>query len=299
MGLKPLIQSLLRQNYHITHPYHRLRLRLGSLRSQDKIVIYQMSKVGSTTIWKSLEALNLDIPIYHVHTLRHEQISRAIERDKTNFPKLRFMYPETIHSEYLRSQLDQKNIINPWSVITLVRDPVAKILSSFFQNLERELLLGLDYRKRINAEGETKVLQEVIERFYQEQVGNSRRKHPFEWFNFELKESLNFDIFAAPSLSKRNYYVYNSRLARILVLKLESLNDSYQSAFQEFLGLQNFNLVQANVGLQKRYKSLYKSFLRHVNLPVDYLDKIYQTELVRHFYSQSEIEQFYQRWTRY
>ncbi|MEQ8466007.1 putative capsular polysaccharide synthesis family protein [Coleofasciculus sp. E1-EBD-02] len=298
MALKPLIQSSLRQDYRITHPYHRLRLWLEGLRSKDKIVIYQMSKVGSTTIWKSLESLNLDIPIYHVHTLRHEQISRAIERDKANFPKLRFMYPETIHSEYLRSQLDQKNIMHPWSVITLVRDPVAKILSSFFQNLEREFILGLDYRKKIKVEGDTKVLQEVIERFYQEKVDNSRRKHPFEWFNFELKDNLDFDIFAAPSIAGSNYYIYNTKLARILLLKLESLNDSYQSAFQEFLGLQNANLVQANVGLQKRYKSLYKSFLRNVDLPVDYLDEIYQTELVRHFYSESEIEQFYQRWTR-
>ncbi|MEQ9483351.1 putative capsular polysaccharide synthesis family protein [Coleofasciculus sp. F4-SAH-05] len=298
MALKPLIQSSLRQDYRITHPYHRLRLWLEGLRSKDKIVIYQMSKVGSTTIWKSLESLNLDIPIYHVHTLRHEQISRAIERDKANFPKLRFMYPETIHSEYLRSQLDQKNIMHPWSVITLVRDPVAKILSSFFQNLEREFLLGLDYRKKIKVEGDTKVLPEVIERFYQEKVDNSRRKHPFEWFNFELKDNLDFDIFAAPSIAGSNYYIYNTKLARILLLKLESLNDSYQSAFQEFLGLQNANLVQANVGLQKRYKSLYKSFLRNVDLPVDYLDEIYQTELVRHFYSESEIEQFYQRWTR-
>ncbi|MEQ9356483.1 putative capsular polysaccharide synthesis family protein [Coleofasciculus chthonoplastes] len=298
MALKPLIQSSLRQDYRITHPYHRLRLWLEGLRSKDKIVIYQMSKVGSTTIWKSLESLNLDIPIYHVHTLRHEQISRAIERDKANFPKLRFMYPETIHSEYLRSQLDQKNIMHPWSVITLVRDPVAKILSSFFQNLEREFLLGLDYRKKIKVEGDTKVLQEVIERFYQEKVDNSRRKHPFEWFNFELKDNLDFDIFAEPSIAGSNYYIYNTKLARILLLNLESLNDSYQSAFQEFLGLQNANLVQANVGLQKRYKSLYKSFLRNVDLPVDYLDEIYQTELVRHFYSESEIEQFYQRWTR-
>jgi len=297
MGLKPLIQSSLRQDYRVTHPYHRLRLWLEGLRSKDKIVIYQMSKVGSTTIWKSLESLNLDIPIYHVHTLRHEQISRAIERDKANFPKLRFMYPETIHSEYLRSQLDRNNIVNPWSVITLVRDPVAKLLSSFFQNLEREFLLGLDYRKKIKAEGDKKVLQEVIERFYQEYVDNPSRTHPFEWFNFELRESLNVDLFAEHPLSGRTYYIYNTRLARILLLKLESLNDSYQSAFQDFLGLKNVNLVQANVGLQKRYKSLYKNFIKEVNLPVDYLDKIYQTELVRHFYSESEIEQFYQRWT--
>lgn len=296
MKLKPLVQPLLRQDYRITHSYHRLRLWQQGLRSNDKIVIYQMGKVGSTTIWNSLESLNLGLPIYHVHTLKHEHISRAIEKDKNNFPKLRFVHLETIQSEYLRSQLDQKNIIKPWNVITLVRDPVAQLLSVFFQKLEVEIPLGLDYRKKIKAEGDTKVVQEVIERFYAGFVNNPKLHHPFEWFNLELKENLKFDIFAAPAFSGRNYYIYNTELAKVLVLKLESLDDSYQSAFREFLGIQNFKLIQSNVGVQKRYKNLYKTFQKNVNLPISYLDKLYQTELVKHFYSESEVEQFYQRW---
>jgi hypothetical protein len=93
------------------------------------------------------------------------------------------------------------------SIRSLVRDPVAKILSSFFQNLEREFLLGLDYRKKIKAEGDKKVLQEVIEKFHQEYVDNPSRTHPFEWFNFELRESLNFDLFAEHPLSGRAGFV--------------------------------------------------------------------------------------------
>ncbi|MFP5272239.1 putative capsular polysaccharide synthesis family protein [Coleofasciculus sp.] len=294
-----VLNSLIKENYRIKHPYYRLRLWLEGLHSKDKIVIYQMGKVGSTTIWKSLQSLNLNIPIYHIHSLNHERIRKAIETDQANYRKLHFMYPETLHSEYLRSQLDRKNIVNPWSVITLVRDPIAKILSGFFQKLEGELLLGFDYRKKIKAEGDTKIVQEIIEGFYKERVENPSRIHPFEWFNFELKDHLNVDLFAASTLAGRNYYIDNTKLARVLWLKLESLNDSYQSAFKDFLGIQNFNLVQANVGLNKRYKNLYKIFLRNVNLPVDYLDNIYQTELVRHFYSKSEIEQFYQRWKSY
>ncbi|MBE7386018.1 MAG: hypothetical protein F6J95_032105 [Leptolyngbya sp. SIO1E4] len=255
-----------------------------------------MGKVGSTTIWKSLESSNLGIPIYHIHTLSPEKISQAIAKDKANFSKVRFIYSETIQSEYLRSQLDRNNIVTPWSVITLVRDPVAHILSGFFQKLEGELLLGFDYRRKIQEEGDEKVVQEIIERFYEEHVNNLSRRHPFEWFNLELKENLNFDIFSATPLSGKDYHIYNTPLAKVLLFKLESLNDSYQSAFQEFLGIEDFNLVQSNVGLQKRYKSLYKDFLRHVNLPARYLDRIYQKEMVRHFYPDSEIEQFYQRW---
>jgi len=56
MELKSLAQPLLRQDYRLTHSYHRLRLWQQGLRSKDKIIIYQVGKVGSTTIWKSLDS---------------------------------------------------------------------------------------------------------------------------------------------------------------------------------------------------------------------------------------------------
>ncbi|MEL7067298.1 MAG: putative capsular polysaccharide synthesis family protein [Cyanobacteria bacterium J06581_3] len=295
MKPKAIVQFLLKQSYYINYPCYRLYLSLQGQLSQDKIVIYQMAKVGSTTIWKSLEARSLDSPVYHVHTLKHQQISKAIKKDKANFPKQRFIYPETVHSEYLRRQLD-KGIGTPWNVITLVRDPVAQRLSSFFQILEGEQRLGRDYMDKMEEAGESKVLQEIIARFYQKRVNNPKRKHPFEWFNKEFKHNLEFDIFSESAFAGENYRIYNTDMARILLLKLEALNDSHQSAFQEFLGIEKFSLVQANIGKTKRYRKLYKRFLREVNLPVEYLDKIYRTDLVRYFYTASEIEQFYQRW---
>lgn len=107
MKNKSIIQSLLRQNYYVTHTYHRFHLWLEGQTSRDKIVVYAMPKVGSTTIWKSLESLSLSIPAYHIHTLSTEKINENVEIDKVNFQQLRFMYPETIQSEYLRSQLDR------------------------------------------------------------------------------------------------------------------------------------------------------------------------------------------------
>ncbi|MGF1521841.1 MAG: putative capsular polysaccharide synthesis family protein [Leptolyngbyaceae cyanobacterium] len=296
MKLKSLAQSLLQQNYEVTHSYHHLRLWLEGTQSSDKIIIYQMGKVGSTTIWDSLEALNLDIPIYHIHTLKPEIIQKAADKGRSDFPKLRFVYPEIVQSEYLRKQLDRNAIKTPWHVITLVRDPIAKTLSLFFQQLEQELLLGTDYRQKIKEEGQEAVLQKMIGRFHQEYIRNPDRKHPFYWINREIKDNLALDIFAEPPLSDAGYRIYKAAAANILLLKLESLSDCHQQAFQEFLGLQNFQLVQSNVGSQKRYGSLYKAFLKQVDLPADYLEEIYGSKLVTHFYSASEIERFYQRW---
>lgn len=298
MKLKPLAQSLLRQNYHVTHLFHSLRLWGEGLKSSGKIVIYQMGKVGSTTIWESLESLSLDVPIYHIHTLKPEIIEISAERNKASFPKLRFIYSEVVESEYLRKELDQEQIETPWNVITLVRDPIARTLSRFFQQLERELHLGADYRKKMEDEGSKKVVQEIVERFHKEYIHDPNFQHPFAWFNYELKDNLGVDIFKSTPLSGRDYCVYNSAKARVLLLKLESLSHCYQDALQDFLGIQDLNLIQSNVRSQKRYGSLYKDFLKAVELPDGYIDKLYGSDLVKHFYSDAEIERLSQRWRK-
>jgi len=295
MTPKSAVHYLLQQNYYFNHTYHRLRLGLEGQRSNDKIVIYQMGKVGSTTVWKSLQALRLSAPIYHIHTLDRDKIRQYIARDKAQFPKLRFMYAETVQSEYLRRQLDV-GTPSPWKVITLVRDPIAKTLSVFFQRLQDELFLGFDYRKRVKTEGEATVLKEIINRFYQEYIDNPKAMHPFLWFNHEMHQNLNFDVFSSAPFAEKDYCIYEAATAKILLLKLERLNASYQTAFQDFLDIRDLTLVRSNVGEEKRYKKLYKRFLQEVSLPERYLDAIYQTDWVRHFYTDHEIQQFYQHW---
>ncbi|NJM97415.1 MAG: hypothetical protein HC800_09795 [Phormidesmis sp. RL_2_1] len=282
MKVRSFLQPLLRQNYYVTHSYHLLRLWREGLNRRGKIIIYQMGKVGSTTIWKSLESANLGVPLYHVHTLSPEKIDKRVEYDRINFSKRRFIYYESMQAEYLRGQIDHNQVNSSWRLITLVRDPIAKMISSFFQKLEIEIPLGLDYRKEVAKEGEEKVLKSLSERFCKECVYNSDWEHPFEWFNHEIRANFDVDIFSETPLSGKDYCIYDAGTAKILLLKLESLNTCYESAFQEFLGLQNFNLVQSNIGSQKLYKNLYKAFLEQVDFPIDYIDKVYNSELIKH-----------------
>ncbi len=293
---KSFIQSLLKQNYQATHAYHRVRLWLEGLRNRDKIVVYTTAKVGSNTVWKSLRAVNLGIPIYHIHTLNPEKIESEIAKNKTDFPTIRFVNPETAQSEYLRSQLTDQLGQRPWSIVTLVRDPIARQISVFFERIENEIAFGKDYRKEAQKQGNEKVLQTVVDRFFEEQFNNSMHKEPLEWFDSELKRNLNIDVFTKPPLKNKGYSIYKSQLANVLLLKLESLDNCCQSAFQEFLGLQDFQLTQANIALKKRYKSLYKAFLQKVRFPSEYIDKVYSAESVRHIYSDAELDRFSQRW---
>lgn len=297
MVFKSSIQALLKQNYDVSRSYHRMRLWAEGLGSDDKIVIYTVSKVGSNTVWKSLKMLNLEPPLYHVHVLRPEAIERGKQKNRADFAMLRYINPETVQAEYLQNQLSRAGSDHkPWSVITLIRDPIARISSEFFQKLEDEIAFGRDYRKRIQAGDNEQVVEEVIERFFKEHLDDPDAKDPFWWFELELKRILKVDVFAYPAIAGQNYQIYNGALANVLLLKLESLESCYQSAFQEFLGLPNLDLTQHNVASKKRYKQLYKDFLQKVVVPTDYLDKIYGAASVRHFYSEAAIGQFYRRW---
>lgn len=298
MNIKPIAQSLLRQNYNLTHSYHRLRLYLQNLKTKEKIVIYQMGKVGSSSIWNSLKSLNLGIPIYHVHGLEHQQVSTELGKSKKRFSKLRTISYETLHAEYLRHQIDAENFIKPWKVITIVREPVSQVLSSFFQGLEQEIKLGFDYRKKVKTDSYKKVITEIIQRFEEKYIDNENFLHPYTWFDREIKSNFGIDIFANLPFEQANYAIYTGDRANILLLKLETLNDFCEIAFQEFLEIDNFKLIKTNVGTQKRYGKFYKDFLSRIDLPRDYLDKMYRSNLMKTFYSDSEIEKFYQYWKR-
>lgn len=297
MKLRSIAQSLLRQNYYVTHSYHLCRLWWEGLKTSEKIVVYQMGKVGSTTIWNSLEALELGIPIYHVHGITHHSVRRQICKSKERFQKLRAIYIEIAQAEYLRNQLDSKAVSKPWSVITLVRDPIAQTLSSFFQALEMERKLGIVDRKVLALETHDQAVDEIIQRFHHNYVNNPDRGHPYTWFDREMKMSLGIDVFKGNTSETSDYYIFSEEKASVLLLKLESLNNSYKKAFRDFLGIQDFHLVTSNLGSQKsRYGSFYRDFIDRIELPDQYLDSVYDSPLVRAFYSEAEIEGFYQRW---
>ncbi len=301
MNMKSLAQSLLKQNYHVTHLYHRYRLRWQGRQTPEKIIVYQMGKVGSTSVWKSLEALHLNIPIYHVHGMTHQSVAKQIQKSQERFKKLRSIYYEISHAEYLRHQLDHQKITSPWQVITLVRDPIAQTLSSFFQALEMKFKLGTDESGSTSHQAQEQLLNYITQSFYDRYVNNPDRDHPFAWFNQEMKTSLGIDVFSEASSPRAqtasDYYIFSGAIAHVLLLKLESLNEVSKQAFQDFLGIENFTLITSNLGTQKRrYGSLYKEFTKRVALPESYLDRMYRSPMVKAFYSDAEIDGFYRRW---
>jgi hypothetical protein len=257
-----------------------------------------MGKVGSTTIWNSLKLSNIDAAIYHVHRINRDAVDRQLKQSKERFSALHIIYPETVHAEYWRAQLDKTHPKGHWKVITLVRDPIARTLSTFFQSLEDKTIAREGFYGSWNSQSYDELLDHLLEKFDSRYVQNSGKKHPYTWFEYEFKANLGCDLFSEPNICDKPYHICTTPKADVLLLKLERLNDHYKTAFREFLGIKNFDLRSKKIRSHEVYGDLYQDFLRYVELPDEYLDRIYSSPLVKNFYSDSEIEEFYRHWQR-
>jgi len=297
--LKSTIKSLVYGNYNIAKTYRISRLYyydfLHSLKAKNRqtVIVYQMGKVGSKTVVKSLRSLK-SMTVYHVHDLTHNGTDRAENLYKDNFYKLRRIDNHVLWSQYLRKQLDTGlKGKEKWKVVTLVRDPIAKNISSFFQNLGS--FIGYEYKTKIEYMKTEDIVKELIQLFL-ERFDN--HEQPLMWFDSELKPVLNIDVYSSEFPKLKGYEIYEGEYADLLLLRLENLNECASDAFKNFLDIDEFALVESNIGNSKGYRNIYRKFLESIVLPDSYIDKMYTSKYVRHFYTQEEIEAFKAKWHR-
>lgn len=282
--------QLIAASYPFAKTYWRQRTRFSQLHRKRAVIIYQMAKVGSSTIRLSLRAASLFLPIYFVHTLTRNGIKEMEEFYlSAGIP----MIPKAGHllvSRFLLSQLEKGLTGGRWKVITLVRDPIARNISLLFQ--QGPFLLS-DFKLRLK-EGTLDVVEvaEMFEQKYPSQV------NCLDWFDRELKQTFGVDVFATEFNRTAGYQIYRNPCVDVLLLKLEQLAECAGPAFKKFLGLERFVLINTNIGLQKAYASEYKQFLDRIVLRRDYLERFYASEQIQHLYSDEEIDVFRRRWLR-
>jgi hypothetical protein len=180
-----------------------------------------------------------------------------------------------------------------WKIITLVRDPIARNISSFFQLIDDEY--EFDYRKKARSMSTDELVEELIQFFLE------RHDHdvPLTWYDVELKPIFAIDVFATEFPKSRGYQIYHGENADVLLIRLEDLDRCAAVALKEFLGIESFKLMNTNISTDKYYADAYREFIRKVHLPPDYIDRMYTSKFVRHFYSDEEIDLFRARWCRH
>ena len=252
---------------------------------QDTILVFQMGKVGSKTVINSLEQALPGATIHHLHFLHElDNIEKHI-RKSWFFSEAQMEH--LAHCREIRKQIEDMPSEQRWKVITLVRDPVAKMISAFFYNIDLNKAKS-SYRLLRKR----KVIRDLVRQFLETVDINDGAG----WFDHQLQPVFGLDVFTEPFPAKRGYHIYNTDKADILLLKLEQLNQCAGEAFHTFLGSENFTLTNVNKAQDASYATIYKKFKENLNLAPELLDQIYSARLPKKFYSEQEIEAFRRKW---
>lgn len=259
--------------------------------TNSAIIIYQMGKVGSTTIHTSLEEASLPLPIYKVHFLSDEGMAHAVEfHQKT----LKIPWENTPHiqtSEFLREKI-QSDPTSKWKIITLVRDPIMREVSEFFQYVHSMYPELLDEAGNIEKARAIKLLQTKL-MFY-----NPEKNYTCRWFDMEIKGMFGLDVFAHPFATDKGFSIIQHGNVDLLILRLEDLNRNFSEALSQFLHLDSpIEIIKSNVRSEQKRGSTYAEVRQELKVRESVCRKIYASKYARHFYSDAEIEQLIERWS--
>ena len=254
------------------------------------ILVLTVGKVGSTSVVSALRRVGIP-HVVHLHAVTpdgagyHRQRYLA-ERRRSGQPDLPVSRHVDHADHYGRWATRSLPHGQRWPLITLVRDPVARNLSSRFARFRG------DAAQQLEAAGK---LDEFVHESLLEQ---DRWTRSLDWFDQEVRPVFGLDLWSGPSLADRGHVVLENQRSRMLVLKLERLDQDGPAALREFLGLRD----EPTLGRERRSADhprgvAYRRFCRSFVLPADVAERVYGDPRLQHLYSAEEIAGMRERWS--
>lgn len=253
------------------------------------IIIYQMGKVGSTTVYSTVKATEFTDVVLHVHTLTDNIQAQIDTVEKLG------VIPAPFHF-YLGRALRRRLLGSADAkvkLISLVRDPIAREVSGFFQTPYYHAEHGLtDADGTVSAPRVHEYLRKTFAR-------PETFRYCDEWFDREVMSFFGIDVFSRTFPHDDGYCVLKEGNVELLVLQMERLTDLGPKVLSDFLGTGSLlELLNDNERSSSPGSSEYKKLLKDFFLEESVCRSIYSSRFTRHFYSSAAIEGFISRWSR-
>ena len=254
------------------------------------VLVYQMGKVGSSTVARTLRACpDLKRPVLSVHFMVPREIEAAKQYRRRVGGAAGVGNVLTLGA-VVGNRIAAVGDRVCFPVVSLVRDPIAREISSVFQSSS---LLGEALRvgDRIDVDRASAFL---TERF----SAPDPCGYAEQWFDRELAVTFGIDVFDQPFDRDRGYTILRSRRANVLLLRTEDLDRTLPAAAAELLGLaEEPALLHDNVRVHTPDGETYTRVRKSFRLPRSVVERIYSGRLARHFYGKDMIEAFIRRWS--
>jgi hypothetical protein len=237
-------------------------------KNTNNILIYQMGKVGSTSLEASLPGS------IHTHTLFGNYFlpkDAKLGRNGEGFLGWLQMCGEDLIKRYAIKK--RKNI----KIITLIRNPIDRDVSMFFQDLPEWLVYHKKLHKYDARLENSSMLNDVFNLTYDASFG-------LEWFDKELKRFTDIDIYDYEYEQDKGFLKITKGKYEILLIEMNKIN-AVEGVLSDFSGL-DVNVSQGNRGEAKWYGDAYKSFKTDFKPSAEYLSAVNSSKFYTHFYKE-------------
>lgn len=231
----------------------------AAVESVPPVFVYQMGKVASSSVFNSVRQQYNGVCL-HAHNFH----------DSHEIIKVRWLY-EILKDEDI-----------PIKVVTMVREPISRNISAFFQNFERDT--GSKYSDNKLSVDE---LKDLFLREYKHDI-------PINWLEDNIHVNFGIDVYKS-SFPDVGYDHYKSGNTELLLFKHDIDDSLKEELLGRFIGNDDFKMLNVNIGGAKEYADTYKSF-KSLKLPKSYLDEMLNTKYAKHFYS-DDLARIYDRWS--
>ena len=253
---------------------YKIKFNRINFNKASPYLVLTPGKVGSASVYSELKKRLLN-PVFHILKIG---IQSVIDSKQEHLSSDRKSLPlHLIESELLVNKLKSYDgLIN---IITIIREPIGRAISSLFQNSElyRNSIENKNFE--INESQAYTKIQTILEREGCQYLEN--------WFEKELKSPFGIDVFAQEFNNEKQFQIIRNGQVNLLLLKMETMNEVFDIAMKEFTNTESqFNLDYSNVGSNKLYNKEYKSVKEKLKISNSAISNIVNSNYFKHFYSE-------------
>jgi len=265
-----LKRYLIRYIEPLVRYFIKAKLFCVDVENNPPLIVLTMGKVGSTSVYKSLKK-RLKNPVFHLHYLSDKGLEKAVEMRLSSKLKS-YSYHLILSEELKKTGCDLSKL----KYITIIREPISRQLSSFFQNVGK---LGSDLEGkdlRVDYENALEYLMSTMS--FSDEAERV-------WFNREVRDIIGIDVYGEEFDIIKGYEVYRSNSGgRLLLMRMEDMDKVFCDAIYKFLGQQKVLLRRYNEGSAKIYNKAYERLKKNVKFSAKEIDMLINTIFFTKFY---------------
>ncbi len=238
-----------------------------------------MGKVGSTSIAKALGDRAIQI-----HNFYSANAPFSRKPFYTNS-----LYKKPLYWLFYRSIRLGIRRRSKLKIVTLVRDPIGRNISMYFQDLAYFLAYYLSevIPNRDNREEDIDILVDCFRRTFD-------HRYPLDWFDKEFKRFTGVDVYEHAFDATKGWTRIDKDGMSVLIVQTEKLSDCWHTV-EEFCGCK-LERREDNRGERKWYGTLYSEFLGRYSLSAVELDEIYSSRYARFFFTEETRAELRRKW---